>query len=441
MSAHAAHHPIWQDAADGQPIGAPLYGAAEAEIAIIGGGVSGVVLALNLAQMGHAPVVLEAADIGSGASSKSAGIVAPQLVQNSIDSLQAKWGSDSANRLLSMLAQSGDYVFDLARAHAPDCEAEQSGFLAPAMTRGGVAKLATAANDWARFRSDISMLDAAETEAASGANGYSGALLDSSGGMINPLLYTQGIARAAIAAGACIHTRSAVERLSRAGNGWIVETDRGQVRARQVILCANAANGEIHPALKGTTLPLEVCEVATAPISDDLRARILPGRMALTDVEADVFSIRHHSGGGLVTAYPAGSRVDDETVTRAVNARLSAAIPGWRPLPLTHIWRGTAAVNSTLLPRLVAVDEGLIAVQACNGRGLALNSILGRELARWIVAPGQAAPPLPIGKPSKISGFLLAKHAPKLIMSAALMVKRARQFLSAGARAPKPERD
>ena len=441
LSASSAHYPYWQDASDGLAIGEPLLGNAEAEFAVVGGGVAGVVIALNLAQLGHTVVLLEAGEIGSAATGSSAGVVAPQLVQHSIDSLRSKWGADAAGRLLSMLAEAGDYVFDLARHHAPDCEAEQSGFIAPAMSRSGVARLEAAARDWAPFRSDISVLDTAQTAALTGLSGYSGALCDRSGGMINPLLYSRGIARAAAAAGAAIHTQSAVKGLSRRGDRWLIETAAGRVRANRVILAANAANGEIHPALKGTTLPLEVCEVATAPISEELRARILPGRQALTDVEADVFSIRHHVGGGLVTAYPAGPKMDDETVTRMVNTRLAASIPGWQPLPLSHIWRGTAAVNSTLLPRIVAVDEGLIAVQACNGRGLATNSILGRELARWIVAPSASPPPLPLSPPARISGYLIARYAPKLIMSGALAVKRLRQFFGRGAQAPQLKGD
>lgn len=441
LSASSAHYPYWQEAADGRAIGEPLLGTAETDIALIGGGVSGVVMALNLAEAGHEVLLLEAGDIGAAATGSSAGLVAPQLVQNSIDSLRGKWGADAAGRLLAMLAEAGDYVFSLARDHAPDCEAEQTGFIAPAISRSGVAKLEAIVRDWAPFRSDVSVIDAAETAALTGVTGYSGALYDRSGGMINPLLYSRGLARAALAAGARIHTQSKVSNLVRRGDRWLIETSAGRVRARRVILAANAANGDVHPALKGTTLPLRVCEVATAPISAELRARILPGREALTDVEADVFSIRHHGGGGLVTAYPAGPNVDDETVTRMVNTRLAASIPGWEPLPLTHIWHGTAAVNSTLLPRLVSVDEGLIAVQACNGRGLALNSILARDLARWIVAPSASEPPLPLSKPARISGYLVARYAPQLIMSAALVVKRMRQFFGRGASAPLLEKD
>lgn len=418
----------WQSALVNDLVGEPLMGNADTDIAIIGGGIVGVVIGLNLSLAGHDALLLEAGEIGSGATGASAGIVSPQLAPGGIEPLRSKVGQEMSRRLLSMLGEAGAYLFELARIHAPDCGAEQSGFIAPAMTRNGMAKLNAIASDCRPFRSDVSILDAEETRILTGLNGYSGALYDRSGGILNPLLYSQGIARGAMAAGARIHTHSAVKSLKRRGDRWLIETGAGRVRAKRVILCANAANGDIHPALKGTVLPLRVCEVATAPVGDELRARILPGRQALTDVELDVFSIRYNGEGGLITAYPAGPKLGDEEITKLVNDRLAVCMTGWQPLPLTHIWRGTAAVNSNLLPRLISVDEDLIAVQACNGRGIALNSILGRELARWIVAPERAEPPLPLSKPVKIPGYLVAKYAPELIMSSAMLLKRARQF-------------
>lgn len=432
MSSSAIHHAYWHESVDldAPEPGERFSGTADAEVAVIGGGVAGLVTALNLARLGHVPLLLEAATVASAATGTSAGIVAPQLVRNSPASVRSKLGAEAGDRLLAMLAQSGDYLFELARELPLDCEARQDGFIAPAMGRSGFSRLRAAAEGWRPYRSDMDMLCAAETQEMTGTHGYAGALLDRSGGTVNPLLYGRALAHAAIAAGVQLHTASTALRLSRHNDCWMIETATGSIRARTVILCANAANGDLHPALRGTTLPLEVCEVATAPLDPALRSRILPGGQSLTDVEADVFSIRHHAGGGLVTAYPAGSEVDDATVTRAINARLSAAIPSWKPLPLTHIWRGTAAVNSSLLPRLVRVEDGLIAVQACNGRGLAMNTILGRELARWLHAPGATPPPLPLEKPSRISGFLLARHAPKLIMTAALLGKRLQQFVA-----------
>lgn len=417
-----------------------LSGTDDAEVAIIGAGVAGLVTALNLARLGHRPILLEAGQVARVATGTSAGIVAPQLVRNTPASVRTKLGADPGDRLLSMLAQAGDYLFELAREVAPDSEPSQSGFIAPAMGRSGLAKLQASAEEWGRYRSDMTILDAAETERMTGVHGYAGAVLDRSGGSINPVVYGQGLAKAAVEAGVRLYTQCAARSLSRHDGQWSIATDDGTIRARRVVLCANAANGDLHPALRGTTLPLVVCEVATAPLDPDLRTSILPGGQSLTDVEADVFSIRHHGGGGLVTAYPAGSEVDDETVTRAINTRLAAAIPAWKPLPLTHIWRGTAAVNSSLLPRLVRVEEDLYAVQACNGRGLALNTVLGRDLARWLDAPGATPPPLPLERPSRISGFLLAKHAPKLIMTAALLGKRVQQFV-AGSRRPAQDRD
>jgi glycine/D-amino acid oxidase-like deaminating enzyme len=402
-----------------------------AEIAIVGGGISGVSTALNLAQLGHRPILVEAQAIGSGATGASAGIVAPQLVRIDFEGAIRKLGREHARLLFGLVADAGNYVFQLARDHSPSSEAEQNGFLAPAANQASLRRIESIAAGWADFRDDISILDADAFRALSGLRGYAGAMLDASGGTINPLRYTADLADAARQAGAQIFCDSPVVALKRTGSEWLITTPEGAVRARRVLLCANGGNPAIHPALARTILPIDVCELTTAPLSAALRARILPGRQALTDVELDVFTIRYDRDGGLVTAYP-GTIGDMDKITGAVNARLAAAIPEWEPLPITHIWHGRGWLDAELLPRLVQVEDGLIAVQACNGRGIAFNSILGRDLARWIAGDGKQPPPLPLEAPKRISGMLLARYVPQLALRAGLLAKRFRQFLRVG---------
>lgn len=393
----------------------------------MGGGVAGTSVALNLALLGRQPILIEADRIGAGAAGVSGGIVAPQLPRHGFGEIERKLGRPHAEPLFHMLAEAGNYLFELARHHAPDSEGAQTGFLAPAM---GAAKLRRAERivaDWAQFRSDVSLLGAEAFAELSGMSGYAGALSDSSGGTINPLRYVEGLAQAAADAGARIFCDSPVVGIERAGSDWILRTATGSVRARRVLLCANGGNAALHRSLYGTILPMQVCEVTTAPVAPELRARILPGRQAMTDVEDDVFTVRYDRHGGLVTAYP-GDGANRAKITDIVNARLAAAIPGWQPLPLTHVWSGVAWVNTSLVPRLVQVEPDMVAIQACNGRGLAFNSILGRELARW-VAGSVDAPPLPFEKPHRVAGLFVARHVPKLLMRAGLIRKRLNQFV------------
>jgi glycine/D-amino acid oxidase-like deaminating enzyme len=199
--------------------------------------------------------------------------------------------------------------------------------------------------------------------------------------------------------------------------------------AKRVILCANGGNARLHPALAKTILPLPVYEVATAPLAPSMRAEILPQGHALTDSSTDVFSIRFDRDGRLITACSAGAVLGRDALTTQINQRLVATIPDYEATALDYAWKGTAWLNSDLLPRVVTVDEGLFAVQTCNGRGIALSTIVGREVACLATRPDTYQPLVPVQKPRAIPGYALARHLPGLMMlGAALGTKLRRAF-------------
>lgn len=403
---------------------APFKGRAEVEIAIVGGGIAGLSLAFHLAEAGKRPMVLEAARCGDGASGASAGIVAPQLVRTTPRLLLQRLGQERGMRLLSLIAEAGDYTFNLARAQAMDCAASQSGFLAPARTSSGVQRLSAALREWGPFRSKLQWLDARAVRNLSGCEGYEGGLLDQSGGGLNPLAYAREMMRLAAGAGASIHEESRVLDVRRAECGWCVRTDQGEVAAAHVVLCANGGNPYLHPALRHTVLPLPVYQVATEPLDENTLSAILPMNHVMTDIETDVFSLRRAPGQRLVTAYPAAAGVESAFIEAAVNHRLHDMLHLKQPRRLEFVWHGTAWINQDLLPRLVGVADNLTAIQACNARGIALNTVLGREVARWLMAPQSYSPALTFEAPRRIRGFGVARHVPQLLMTAAKIVRR-----------------
>ena len=151
-----------------------------------------------------------------------------------------------------------------------------------------------------------------------------------------------------------------------------------------------------------------------------MREAILPQNHMLTDLSTDVFSIRYDSEGRLITACPAPQRVDRAQIEKAINRRLANMLPAWRTMPLEYVWVGTAWLNTDLLPRVAVLADDAIAIQACNGRGLALNTIAGREAARWASAgTGGYRTLMPMKPPRRVLGFALARHVPQLLMGAA----------------------
>jgi glycine/D-amino acid oxidase-like deaminating enzyme len=417
---------LWERITPSGPQPEPFSGESDVDIAIVGGGIAGLSVALHAARAGMRPILLEGLRIGAGATGASAGIVAPQLVRATPSSILERLGSQRGARFLQLLADAGNYTFGLIRDHALDCAAHQSGLLVPTRSDAAMRRFEATIAQWRPYRTDLMLLDAARLQSISGCRGYAGALLDPSGGGLNPLAYARELARVAQAAGALICEQSRVLELVRDAGVWRLRLARGEVRAARVVLAANGGNPELHPALKNTVIPLPVHEVATEELPRAVGAAILPDNHVLTDIETDVFSVRWAAGGRLISAFPGAADVNPATVETTVIRRLREKLPAYGHQKLDFAWHGVAWIGEGMLPRLVRVDEDLIAVQACNGRGIALNTILGREIARWLRTSEKYTPALDFEPPRPFRQMGLMRHVPRLMLSAAMLLSRLR---------------
>jgi glycine/D-amino acid oxidase-like deaminating enzyme len=415
---------LWK-AVNAPPLPAiPLNGRISTDVLIVGAGIAGLSLGLHLSAQSTDTVILESENDATAATGASAGIIAPQLVRTTPNAVLKRLGSDTGARLLRMIAESGRYTFGLIDRLNIECSARQSGFLNPVTGQQGARSHAQLAEEWRPFRDDLRYIEDTEVRALSGCRGYSAAIVDSTGGGLDPLAYSRGLAKALRAGGVPLHHNSRVLSLTRSGAGWLARTQSGEVSARRVVLCANGGNAALHRSLAQTVLPLPVCEVATQPLPVSMREKILPRGHALTDSSTNVFSIRFDSAGRLITACPGRNKIDYAQINSLINLRLAALIPDYRNTPLEYIWQGTAWLNSSLLPRVLLVEDGLMAVQACNGRGIGVNTIIGRELGRWLANPNDGLPMVPLEKPRRVAGFMFAKYLPELMMGGAAIAKR-----------------
>ncbi len=421
--------PLWQSKSLRQR--PQVDGSVDTEIAIVGAGLEGLSLAGELARSGKTVVVVEAAQIGAGATGASAGIVAPQLVRQTPDDVGRRLGASQADLYLELLAGAGRRTFEIIGSRMREAEANSSGFIAPARGAAGAQRLAATVSQWKRLRPDLKVLPAAETRELTGVTGYAAALLDPSGGSLNPIAYAELLADDAEKAGAVVYLQSPVTSVEAAGAQWHLVTKGGTIQARQVILCGNGGNTTLAPALLRSVLPLAVCQMATEPLSADARRSILPQGHSMTDVESDVFSIRFDTEGRLITAYPMSERLREPgRLNELVNRRLATKLPGFRAVPLEHAWTGVAWLNSDLLPRVVALDKGLFAVQACNGRGIALSTAIGHAFGKWLVAGATGLCAVPVQRPRAVRGYIFARYLPALLMRMSLAAQRVRRAVS-----------
>ncbi|MEI9428338.1 NAD(P)/FAD-dependent oxidoreductase [Mesorhizobium sp. Cs1299R1N3] len=402
-----------------------LQGRLDVDLAIVGGGFSGLSTALHAAEKGISVAVLEAEIIAWGATGRNAGFVVPNFARMDPDNILAHLGPERGERLINFAAGSADLVFGLIRRHGIDCHAVQNGWIQPAHSPAALQKAKSRADQWARRGRPAVTLDRQEVEALTGARGYVGAWMDRSGGVLNPVAYARGLADAAEKTGAKIFEHTPVTSIDRGADGWVLKTGLGLVRAAKVLIATNAYGGSLSPLLRRTYIPLKVFQIATAPLPLEIRTRLLPGGQGVGDTRRNLFTFRFDadnrliSGGMHILGAGADTRVP-QTIWRRLASHLDLPdLP-----PLAYSWSGMAAVEPDFLPHLLDLGPGLIAGRACNGRGIAMTTAMGKVLADWAAGTDARDLPLPFAPPAPIPFHVLLRHAPNMLLGWSMLRDR-----------------
>lgn len=145
--------------------------------------------------------------------------------------------------------------------------------------------------------------------------------------------------------------------------------------------------------------------------------RLLPGNQSVSDTRRNLFTFRFDAANRLITGGMHVFGPGAETrVPRTIHRRLATMLELDDIPPIAYAWSGMAAVEPDFLPHLVDLGPGLIAGFACNGRGIALTTALGREIAAWASGIAASALPIPYAPPREIPFHGLLKHAPNMLL-------------------------
>lgn len=381
---------VWWTSAPQPPPNTPLRADIDVDVAIVGAGFIGLATGWRLASQGLSVAILEAGEPGEGASGLNAGFVVPNFAKADPEAVLSRLGQEAGAKLLRAVGASADAVFATIRDHAMMCEAEQVGWLHVAHEPDAAAMLRARVAAWRQLGSKMRFLEPDEARSLTGARHCHGALLDPSGGMLNPLAYARELARRAISSGVAIFGRTDVRRIEREGDRWRLEAGQGRVLARKVALCTNAFSTGAAAALGGGVVPLRVYQIATEPLDSEAARLVSPQRIPMADTRANLFTARltrdNRLISGAMSVFPVGA---EERMARAIARRLAAEYRLATPR-VDFVWRGEAAMTPDFLPRIVQIADGVLGAIGCNGRGVALTHVVAEALARSISEP--AAP-------------------------------------------------
>jgi glycine/D-amino acid oxidase-like deaminating enzyme len=399
---------LWAATAVPAPVTEPLAAPARADVLVIGGGYAGLSTALHLAERGVDAVVLEAREIGFGGSGRNGGQVIPGLKYDP-DELIEHYGPERGERVIEFAGGTADAVFGLIERHRMDVPRVRAGWIQGAHTPAALELAHGRAAQWARRGVDARPLDQAQASALLGTGKYLGGWIDGRAGTIQPLSYARELARAAMQAGARVHTASPVTGLKRDAGKWTAATASGaSVTAERVIMCTNAYGADLWPGLQPTIIDANTFQVATQPLPEHIAATILPQGQVCSDTRNLLLYFRKDHQGRLLMGgrgpfrEPKGPQ--DWRHLERVMLKMYPQVAG---IPFEYRWCGRVAITRDFLPHLHEPEPGLLIDIGCQGRGVGLQTAMGRAMAEYAVDGNRAALPVPLSpiKPFPLYGL------------------------------------
>jgi gamma-glutamylputrescine oxidase len=379
----------WYEATARRPAAEPaLAGAVEADVCVVGGGLSGCSTALHLAERGYEVVLLEAERIGFGASGRSGGQIIPGY-SCGMSKLAAQLGKGDARRLWDYSLEGMELTRDLIARHRIDCDLAWGHVHVAIKPRQRDELL-----EWQREQegdygySRLRFMEKDEVGRWVASERYIAGLHDSGAGHLHPLRLTIGVGRAAMEAGVRVHEGSRVTGIEY-GPTVTVRTERGSVRAKFVALCANVGHVDLSRRLASKLIGVASYIVATQPLGVARAQALLKDNIAVADLNwiIDYYRLTADSRllfGGRVSY----SGLDPLGTARATRQRMLNVFPQLADVEIDYAWGGMIDITMSRAPNFGRLEPNVYYLQGYSGHGMVATTIAGKVLAEAIA--GQA---------------------------------------------------
>jgi glycine/D-amino acid oxidase-like deaminating enzyme len=398
-----------------------LIGTAQADVVVIGGGFTGLSTALHLREAGVDVAIVEAMEPGWGASGRNNGQVIPTLSRPDPEDIIARHGA-AGERFVDLLRDSASVLFGLARRYQIQAEQEQTGWVQPVHSPGRIKIAERRVRQWSKFGASVELLSRDETQQMLGSEAWFGGFWNRTGGHINPLALSRGLARVVLDHGGRIYARSPAISVERRNDRWIVRTEKAEISGRVLIVATNAYTSEfsksLMPAIAHEVMPVLSWQMATRPLSETARQTVIPGRQAMSDTHGELYFARYDARNRLVTGGAViGPGNKPDRLKAIVAQRLQRLWPQIGPVEFDYVWNGYVGMTTDFLPRIHRLGRNAYGWTGCNGRAVALSIALGDELSKAVRGIPENHLALPFSDPAPILAHgLLRRLAPLMLM-------------------------
>ncbi|MDN0074255.1 FAD-binding oxidoreductase [Crenobacter sp. SG2303] len=366
------------------PLHPELKGGVSCDVCVVGGGLSGISAALNLAEKGFQVVLLEGSRIGFGASGRNGGQVIAGYACD-IDTLRSQLGDELARAMWDMSVEAVDIIDQRVRQHGIDCDWTR-GFASVAVKPGQMGEL----QDWCEEAANrygyrhLTLWDKATLRQQVGSERYQGGLYDDFSGHIHPLNYNLGLARAAEAAGVVIYENSPVVKLEQGGRPRVV-TEHGVVTCTEVVLACNSYIGKLIPSLDRRIMPAGTYVIATEPLGEARAKRLIANNMAVCDTNfvLDYYrlSADHRLLFGGKVSY---SGREPHHLAEAMRKDMLRVFPQLADVKIDYAWGGYCDITLNRAPDFGRLSSNVYYLQGFSGHGVNVTGLAGKVVAEAI---------------------------------------------------------
>jgi len=379
--------PYWWDAAPREPA-EPYDIPAKVDVLIVGSGYTGLHAALKTARAGRSTLVLDAQQIGYGASSRNGGQISNSIKLNLLE-LTKKFGKDMAAKITIEGKASRDYIESFVKEEGLDCNFKVVGRFDGAHTPKQYEKLAKTAGEDGSF-----MVPLADQHSELGTDFYYGGIVRPNHASIHPALYHRGLLSLVRQAGAEVGGNCRVTSIKFQNNGYLVETPTQSVQAKRVIIATNGYTTKVTPELQKRVIPIGSYIIATEELPKDVMDRLMPKNRMLCDTRKMVFYYRPSPDrkrilfGGRVSL----NESDPVATAKPLRNELIRIFPELKKVKISHSWSGFVAFTFDKLMHVGRQKEMYYAMGYC-GSGVGMASYLGMKIGLMAVddATGQTA--------------------------------------------------
>jgi glycine/D-amino acid oxidase-like deaminating enzyme len=363
-----------------------------ADVVVIGGGYAGINAARELARRGVRVTVLEAHELGWGASTRNGGIVHPGFKWGP-GQLVRRYGAEVGRALYQETLDSYALVRSLIHDERIDCEFREVGHVELAYAPSHVPELEHSAAGLAAVGVPAHMVAREDIHQEIGTDAYFGALVVEGSALLHPGRYFAGLAAAADRAGADLHEGVRARSIRRQPDGrFVVKTTRGTILARDVLVATNGYTDGVAPSLRRRVMGIGSFIIATEPLPDALVAELSPKGRAFFDTKNFLYYWHVSADRRMVFGGRASFRPTSVDRAAAILWRgLLSVHPQLSGHRVDYAWGGNVGFTFDRMPHVGRTKDGVAYALGCCGTGVALMTHLGTRVGAWLAGEGPPA--------------------------------------------------